>query len=318
MMNAADLHPTFPFPMANFNWLNNAVREAYRAINFTDAQRYLESSRTKGEMIETIQKLGLSGKTLKDILAFDPDDMINEAVEKIWHDLPIEDTWSDYGSPCDEIAENGWLNIYPGRLGSNAWSYDELEELLFNPNLSYSGEFGFELFLIMIVDNYYEDYFQGMAEEFNWPFSEYHCITPPHEMSRNELQGIKRRLCKAGMEPFWQAMVTTYNLIGNVYFSFQMPWDGEDGDDPYSFCEEDIRFLTKEWKKAEPYNIGRLKADELVEKDPSLIAAFVKVAFGWDAETLSKETPPEEGEEETSPGLPVSGEENMEDEDEND
>jgi hypothetical protein len=100
------------------------------------------------------------------------------------------------------------------------------------------------------------------------------------------------------MEPFWQAMVTTYNLIGNVYFSFQMPWDGGDGDDPYSFCVEDIRFLTKEWKKAEPYNDGRLKADGLVEKDPSLIAAFVKVAFGWDAETLSKETPSEEGEDE--------------------
>lgn len=308
-MNAADLHPTFPFPVANFNWLHTAVREAFQVISLSEAGRFLEVYQTKGDMVETIQKLGLAGKTLKDVLVFDPDDMINHAVEQLWHDFPIENTWMDYGSPCDEIDENGGLNIFPGRLGSNAWSHDELEDIFSSPCYEVNKEFGFELFLIMIADSYYADYFEGMAEEFNWPFSKYHCITPLHEMSREELQRIKRRLYRAGMKPFWQAMVTTYNLIRNVYFSFQMAWDGGDGDDPYCFCVEDIRLLTSEWKKAEPYNEGRLKADELVEKNTSLIADFMKVAFGWDAETLSKETPS---------SLPLEGEVEEEGEDEND
>jgi len=274
-----------PFTIG-FSTAYQSLKSLVRNVSFSDAATNLSNLRSVAQAIKTFKKLDIVPEIRQGAETFDPLKYVEDGFAQLMRELPLQEQTYDIQ---EYFIDYDFPPIWPEPLGSNAWCWDTFAEACENPD-NYSDESGLRLFLICIANGEDQGYEQ-MREYFRWPWKE---IPGTIDVNLIDWEKVRRRMKTHHLDDFYAAMQVMYDLPHNTFFNFQC--DEGYMDDPIEFNVENINFLRREWKRAEPMVDACARAGRKAFDNPMILEEVVWVAFRMKGDVV-QEDDEEEGEE---------------------
>lgn len=272
------LDAAFPEFLTDFETKVRQLRSK-KLVDFYQVSECVESIKSKINTVIAAKQCGLTkAPELKRLACvFSDEEYCQTVIELLSRELPMLDV--------DMYAEEGQYFLMADIMGMNSWSEEQVYDLVNEPH-GFGQDAGLTAFLELInygIDD--DEPWAKCADYFHWPILSHYTVEYAGEFNRTRL---KRLLKRKGAPPeLYTVVMLTFFPPGDNYFLSVTADDWECDPDCMNFeiTTENVRYLRKMWKQAQPLLEQIEPARDWIVENPQFIPILGDILVSCREET---------------------------------